>query len=90
MLRARRFILSGRVQGVGFRWFVQDIASFEGLSGWVTNLPDGRVEVWAEGESDAVERLERQIRRGPGQARVERVEVSDEPTSGRAGTFVIR
>ena len=90
MLRARRFIVSGRVQGVGFRWFVQDIASLEGLSGWAANLPDGRVEVWAEGESAAVDRLERQIRRGPGPARVERVEVSDEPASGRVGSFVIR
>ena len=47
---ARRFVISGRVQGVGFRWFVHDAASREGVTGWVTNLFDGRVEAFVEGE----------------------------------------
>jgi len=90
MLRARRFLVSGRVQGVGFRFFVHEHASVEGLSGWVMNRPDGRVEVFAEGESAAVERLERKIRRGPGAARVDEVDVFDEAPSGRVGEFAIR
>jgi len=44
---ARRFLISGRVQGVGFRWFTEAAASREGLHGWVRNLPDGRVETTA-------------------------------------------
>jgi len=49
--------ISGRVQGVGFRWFVREEARRLGLSGWVTNLPDGEVEVRAGGEGSSLERL---------------------------------
>ena len=52
---ARHFLISGRVQGVGFRYFTQAAAGREGLHGWVRNLPDGRVEVEAEGDADAIE-----------------------------------
>ena len=90
MLVARRFLVSGRVQGVGFRWFVQELAALEGASGWVRNRPDGRVEAFIEGEAESVDRLERQIRRGPPSARVEDVEVSDETPAGTPGTFEIR
>ena len=62
---ARRFVISGRVQGVGFRWFVHDAASREGVTGWVTNLFDGRVEAFVEGDADAVTRVERALRSGP-------------------------
>ena len=51
---ARRFVVSGRVQGVGFRWFTQDTARREGAMGWVRNLPDGRVEAIVEGDSESV------------------------------------
>ena len=87
MLVARRFVVSGRVQGVGFRMFAQDAAVVEGLSGYVRNLADGRVEVLAEGDRDAVLRFERQIRRGPGGAHVDDVSVSEETPHGRAQGF---
>jgi acylphosphatase len=87
---ARRFLISGRVQGVGFRYFTDAAASREGLHGWVRNLPDGRVEAAVEGEADAVERFERAMRHGPRGARVEVVEVVDEVPSGRETGFAIR
>ena len=79
---ARRFVVSGRVQGIGFRWFTQDTACREGATGWVRNLPDGRVEALVEGESEAVTRIERAIRSGPRGARVEKVGVDDEEVGG--------
>ena len=66
---ARRFVISGRVQGVGYRWFARDAAMREGVAGWVTNLPDGRVEAFVEGDQDAVIRVERALRTGPPGAR---------------------
>ena len=73
---ARRFLVSGRVQGVGFRYFTQDIARREGLTGVVRNLPDGRLEVVAEGDDESLTRLEAALRRGPSHARVAHVEVN--------------
>jgi acylphosphatase len=90
MLVARRFRVSGRVQGVGFRFFAQEAAAHEGLSGWVRNLDDGRVEALVEGDREAVERFERKIRRGPPGARVEDVVVDDATPSGRGGGFLVR
>jgi acylphosphatase len=74
---ARRFLVSGRVQGVGFRFFAADAARRENLAGSVRNLEDGRVEAIAEGESESVVRFERALRQGPSQARIERVQVDD-------------
>lgn len=90
MLVARRIVVEGRVQGVGFRVFVAGMAQREGLSGWVMNRPDGQVEILAEGEAESVTRLERHVRRGPAGARVERVEVFDDAPAGRAVGFAIR
>ena len=90
MLVARRFLVSGRVQGVGFRFFVQESAAVEGLSGFARNLADGRVEIFAEGERDAVVRFERHVRRGPAGARVDVVEVIEEAPSGRVTAFTVR
>ena len=79
---ARRFVISGRVQGVGFRWFTKDVASREGVTGYVRNLPDGRVEALVEGDADAVTRVERLLRQGPPGARVQAVNVmTEEPGS---------
>jgi len=86
---ARRFLITGRVQGVGFRYFVHDYATREGVTGWVRNLPNGSVEAFIEGETDAVTRVERAIRRGPAGARVERVDTSVEESGGAFKTFSI-
>ena len=86
---ARRFLIAGRVQGVGFRYFTADAAACEGISGWVRNLPDRRVEIAAEGDAEAVERFERKIRHGPPGARVDQVEVSHDAPGGASG-FIIR
>jgi acylphosphatase len=88
---ARRYLVSGRVQGVGFRYFTRDVAAREGVTGWVRNLPDGRVEAVVEGEVDAVTRVERALWQGPGGARVADVTVDDaEPPSGAYHGFSIR
>ncbi len=73
----RAFIVDGRVQGVGFRYFVLREARALGLSGWVRNLPDGRVEVLAGGEPDAVAALEGRLWEGPPHARVASVDARD-------------
>jgi acylphosphatase len=73
----RRYIISGRVQGVGFRYFAEEAAQREGVRGWVRNLPDRSVEIAAEGEADAMERFDRAVRAGPPGARVDRVDVND-------------
>ena len=87
---ARRFLIGGRVQGVGFRFFAREAAQVENLSGWVRNLPDGRVEVQADGDREAVDRFERRLRRGPSGARVEHVEAMDDVPSGTTGDFIVR
>ena len=69
-LRAVRFWVSGRVQGVGFRWYVRREAQSLGLAGRVRNLPDGRVEALAAGPPDLLERLRHSLRQGPPGARV--------------------
>ena len=86
---ARHFLVSGRVQGVGFRYFTQATADREGLHGWVRNLPDGRVEAEAEGDAEAVERFERALRQGPRGARIEQVEVEAVLPSGRDAGFCV-
>jgi acylphosphatase len=86
----RRYVVSGRVQGVGFRYFAADAAAREGLHGWVRNLPDGRVEISAEGDVEAMDRFERTIRQGPRGSRVEAVDVDHVPPSGSAVGFSIR
>ena len=82
-------VVSGRVQGVFFRAETSRLARSRGVAGWVRNLPDGRVEVAADGETDSVERFERAIRHGPRGARVDEVEVFDDVPGTSAG-FGIR
>ena len=65
--------ISGRVQGVGFRWFVREEARRLGLSGWVTNLGSGEVEVAAGGTPDSLDRLRRALAVGPSGAEVSEV-----------------
>ena len=67
---ARRAVVSGRVQGVGFRFFAERAAREAGVAGWVRNRPDGTVETVAEGEAEAVARYLDRLRAGPGAGRV--------------------
>ncbi len=78
---ARRYVVVGRVQGVGFRWFVENEASKLGVAGWVRNRQDGSVEVLAAGSKSQLDSLYLVLQRGPRAARVDRVEVEEaEPT----------
>jgi acylphosphatase len=87
---ARRFVISGRVQGVGFRWFAQTAAAREGIHGWVRNLADGRVEAKAEGEVEAIDRFEQALRHGPPGARVEQLEIEHTAPESRDAGFTVR
>ena len=87
---SRRYVISGRVQGVGFRYFTQAVAAEEDISGWVCNTSDGRVEVDAEGEADAMARFEQRISQGPPGARVEGVTTTDAASGMRGTGFHIR
>jgi acylphosphatase len=90
MIIAKRFVIRGRVQGVGFRYFLQDHAAVEGVHGYVRNLPDGSVEAVVEGDTESVTRVERALRRGPASAQVDHVQVEGVAPSGRATGFSIR
>lgn len=71
---ARRFLVSGRVQGVGFRWFTRRAASEFGISGQVRNLPDGTVEAEAAGEPEQLTAFRERLRQGPPGSRVSQIE----------------
>jgi acylphosphatase len=90
MRLARRYLISGRVQGVGFRFFARDAAAREGIQGWVRNREDGRVEAVGEGDREALDRFENHLRHGPPASRVSQVEVTDEGATGREVGFHIR
>jgi len=78
---ARKFTISGAVQGVGFRYFTQRVAARHQVTGYVRNLPDGRVEAVAEGSPENVEAFRHDVSTGPRGAHVERVEeLNIEPT----------
>lgn len=85
-----RFIVTGRVQGVGFRWFVVRRARALGLGGYVRNREDGSVEVVALGETDAVEQLAAALAEGPAAARVTKVVRSEALDRVEAGAFDVR
>ncbi len=80
----------GRVQGVGFRWFVLDVARLLDLRGWVANEADGSVRCVAEGSRAALDALLGELAAGPLDARVERVVPRWSPASGTLGWFEIR
>ncbi|MCK8519765.1 acylphosphatase [Methanoculleus sp. 7T] len=85
-----RVLVSGRVQGVGFRWAVEGEAQTEGVTGWVKNLPDGRVEAVFEGDEAPVQRMVEFCRRGPAAARVDGVQAAREEYTGEFDGFFIR
>ncbi len=82
--------VGGRVQGVGFRWHVQQAAERLGVRGYVRNLPDGDVEVAAEGPSEAVEAVVETVRRGPRSSRVARFDRRDLETLRGFERFEVR
>lgn len=73
-IRAYRWVISGRVQGVGFRWFVLRAAQRLGVRGWARNLWDGRVEVMGQGTLSALHDFQEGLHKGPLLSRVENVE----------------
>ena len=90
MKQCVNLFISGRVQGVFFRASTQKQAILLGVTGYARNLPDGRVEVVAEGERSAVEKLVAWCHRGPGGARVDNVDISTISNENRFSTFEIR
>lgn len=74
---------------MGFRWHTREAAQREGVTGWVRNLPDGRVEALVEGEAESVDRMERALRQGPGGARVKDVLVDHDEATGAFKDFSI-
>lgn len=89
-MRARTFWISGRVQGVGYRYFAVGVARELGLKGWVRNLPDGRVEAYAAGSARMLEDFEARLRQGPPAGEVRGVEVEDSNVDARIEGFDIR
>ncbi|UCF40831.1 MAG: acylphosphatase [Gemmatimonadota bacterium] len=88
---AARWLVSGRVQGVGFRWYTLRHAERLGLGGWARNLPDGRVEVVAAGTAEALRELDAALREGPRFGFVENVDKDEIPHDGIAGnSFTIK
>ena len=88
-MSARRFLISGRVQGVGYRYFAEQSAHVTGVTGWAQNLDDGRVEVHANGTPEQLDDFEGRLRKGPRFADVRSVESSDAPMLKLSG-FTIR
>jgi acylphosphatase len=86
---ARRYLVRGRVQGVGFRWFVEREAHILGVAGWVRNKADGRVEVLAQGTRQQLDALSLRLREGPRAARVDDVEESEANLTDGLTTFRI-
>ncbi len=86
---ARRFVVRGRVQGVGFRWFVEREAHILAIAGWVRNNSDGSVEVHAQGTRDQLAGLRSRLREGPRAARVDAVEESEARATPGLSSFRI-
>jgi acylphosphatase len=89
-MQARRWLIRGRVQGVGFRRFVQREAAELCLHGWVRNLDDGRVEAFAQGAAEALDALQGRLWQGPRWGEVRDVEVLEEAPVARQKAFQIR
>ena len=86
---AKKYVISGRVQGVGFRFFVERWAGQLGICRYVKNLWDGTVEVYAIGDAASLEQLKLRLAEGPGAARVSGVRESDETVDKRYVRFMI-
>ena len=82
-------LVRGRVQGVGFRYEARSVAKSLGVSGWITNLPDGGVETYAEGPEAAVNRFVTWLHSGPAGASVESVDLSERRPKGTCASFTV-
>jgi acylphosphatase len=87
---ARRFLVRGRVQGVGFRWFVEREADILKIVGWVRNNPDGSVEVLAVGTNEQLAGLRLRLQEGPRAARVDKVEEFETAPVDGLDSFQVR
>ena len=86
---AKKFLVSGRVQGVGYRFFAERVANQLGIQGYVKNLWDGNVEVYAIGDAVSLAELKLRLAEGPRSAHVSGVEESDEPVDKSYKRFLI-
>jgi len=88
-MECRKYTIRGRVQGVGFRWYVESQARALGIAGWVRNNPDGAVEVLAVGSGEQLSALHSKLRSGPRAARVDAVDVEPAQAPPNLKTFAI-
>ena len=89
-MNTKKFRIMGRVQGVGFRYFVLREAETLGIDGWVRNRADGTVETLARGTSEELDRFQDRLQEGPRWSRVTSVSATDEADEGMAPGFEIR
>lgn len=82
--------VSGRVQGVYYRAFTMDAARSNEITGWVRNLPDGRVEAVMEGDMERIERLVEELKAGPSNAIVKEIDIQKEEYTGEFKDFSLR
>ena len=87
---AAEVIVSGRVQGVGYRFFTERIAPRHGIKGWSMNMPDGRVMLDIEGEREDALLFIEELEKGPGMAIVTKVDVTWKPCMGKYDRFFIK
>jgi acylphosphatase len=87
---AAEIYVSGRVQGVGYRFYTERVAHEFNLSGWSMNLPDGRVMLEIEGDKTEAERFVEELKKGPSMARVTDVSVAWKPYQGKYKNFSIK
>jgi acylphosphatase len=89
-MERRHLLISGDVQGVFFRSSTEDVARDADVTGWVRNLPDGRVEAEVQGATDAIDRVVEHCRTGPTQARVDDIEETEIPLVEDEQGFEVR
>jgi len=90
MLRAKHYLVRGRVQGVGYRYFAVSAAEQLGVNGFVRNLHNGEVEIHAEADEISLASFKQELERGPRMGRVTEVVESEVPVSGLYASFLIR
>lgn len=90
MIRAKHYLIRGRVQGVGYRYYAREAAERLGVRGYARNLPGGEVEVHAEADETALRLFKQDLERGPRMAHVTEIVETDSTVSGTYSSFLIR